>query len=128
VGRAFLDLARGDSAAAAVGFEAAAPSVPDAASLMLSLAARLRAAHNERGAAVALWQRIAERYPASPEAVEANLDWARALRAGGDLRGAVERLEYLIITYPQSALVPQARRELDLARRAIPPARVYSTP
>jgi tetratricopeptide (TPR) repeat protein len=127
VGRAFLDLARGDSAAAAAGFEAAAPSVPDAASLMLSLAARIRALRRDPGAAVALWQRIAERYPESPEAVEANLDWARALRVAGDLKGAVQRLEFLIITYPQSALVPQARRELDLARRAIPPSMVYSS-
>jgi len=125
VGRAFLDLARGDSAAAAAGFEGAASSVPDAASLMLSLAARLRAARGEQGAAVALWQRIAERYPESPEAAEAQLDWARALRAGGDVKGAVQRLEHLIITYPQSALIPQARRELDLARRAIPPSMVY---
>ena len=125
VGRAFLDLARGDSAAAATGFESSAASVPDAASLMLSLAARLRAARGEQGAAVSLWQRIAERYPESPEAVEAQLDWARALRAGGDAKGAVQRLEHLIITYPQSALIPQARRELDLARRAIPPSMVY---
>lgn len=125
VGRAFLDLARGDSTAAAAGFESAAPSVPDAASLMLSLAGRIRAARGEQGAAVALWQRIAERYPDSPEAAEANLDWARALRAAGDAKSAVQRLELLIITYPQSALVPQARRELDLARRAIPPSMVY---
>ncbi len=124
VGRAFLDLARGDSTAAAAGFEAAAASVPDASSLMLSIAARIRAARGERGAAVALWQRIAERHPASPEAAEASLDWARALRAGGDIAGAVQRLEHLIITYPQSALVPQARRELELARRAIPPSMV----
>jgi tetratricopeptide (TPR) repeat protein len=124
VGRAFLDLARGDSAAAATAFESAATAVPDAASLMLSLAARLRAARREQGAAVALWQRIAERYPDSPEAAEAILDWARALRAAGDSKGAVERLEHLIITYPQSALVPQARRELDIARRAIPPSMV----
>jgi tetratricopeptide (TPR) repeat protein len=126
VGRAFLDLARGDTAAAASGFETAAASVPDAASLMVSIAARLRAARGERGAAVALWQRVVERYPDSPEAAEANLDWARALRAAGDMARAIQRLEHLIITYPQSALVPQARRELDLARRAIPPSMVYS--
>jgi hypothetical protein len=98
--------------------------VPDAASLLLSLSARIRAARGDRGAAVALWQRIVERYADSPEAVEANLDWARALRAGGDTRGAIERLEHLIITYPQSALVPQARRELELVRRTIPPRAV----
>jgi hypothetical protein len=33
---------------------------------------------------------------------------------------AVEILEHLILTYPQSALVPQARRKLDEARGAVP--------
>jgi hypothetical protein len=32
----------------------------------------------------------------------------------------VARLEHLILTYPQSALIPQARRELELARNGIP--------
>jgi hypothetical protein len=35
-------------------------------------------------------------------------------------RGAVERLEHMILTYPRSALVPQARRELDLAKQSVP--------
>jgi hypothetical protein len=29
-------------------------------------------------------------------------------------------LEHLILTYPESALVPQARRTLDQARGAVP--------
>jgi predicted Zn-dependent protease len=33
---------------------------------------------------------------------------------------AVRTLEHLILTYPQSALVPQARRRLDQARGAVP--------
>ena len=33
---------------------------------------------------------------------------------------AVELLEHLILTYPESALVPQARRRLDEARGAVP--------
>jgi hypothetical protein len=33
---------------------------------------------------------------------------------------AVEVLEHMILTYPQSALVPQARRKLDEARGAVP--------
>jgi hypothetical protein len=33
---------------------------------------------------------------------------------------AVAVLEHLILTYPQSALVPQARRQLDEARGAVP--------
>ena len=33
---------------------------------------------------------------------------------------AVDQLEHLILTYPESALVPQARRKLDQARGAVP--------
>jgi outer membrane protein assembly factor BamD (BamD/ComL family) len=33
---------------------------------------------------------------------------------------AVTQLEHLILTYPESALVPQARRRLDQARGAVP--------
>jgi outer membrane protein assembly factor BamD (BamD/ComL family) len=33
---------------------------------------------------------------------------------------AVQRLEHLILTYPGSAFVPEARRELERARGAIP--------
>ena len=33
---------------------------------------------------------------------------------------AMAQLEHLILTYPESALVPQARRTLDLARGAVP--------
>jgi hypothetical protein len=39
----------------------------------------------------------------------------------GNRTTAAGRLEHLILTYPQSALVPQARRELELAKSAIPP-------
>jgi TolA-binding protein len=56
----------------------------------------------------------------TPEAPQAELEWARALRRRGDHAGALAHLEHLILTYPQSALVPQARRELDLARAAVP--------
>jgi outer membrane protein assembly factor BamD (BamD/ComL family) len=33
---------------------------------------------------------------------------------------AVAQLEHLILTWPRSALVPQARRRLDEARGAVP--------
>jgi hypothetical protein len=32
----------------------------------------------------------------------------------------VKHLEHLILTYPESAMVPQARREMELARRTVP--------
>ena len=37
-----------------------------------------------------------------------------------DMDRAIARLEHLILTYPRSALVPQARRELEVARGGIP--------
>ena len=120
VGSAFLALVRGDSAAAAAQLEASAASVPDAAALMINAAARIVAARHDDSAAIRLWQRVTEQYPNAPEAAEAELEWARVLRRHGDTAGAVQRLEHMILTYPRSALVPQARRELDLAKQSVP--------
>ena len=122
LGRAFLLLARNDSAGAATAFVEAADrqASGDAASLLLATAAQLRAALGDDNQAITLWRRIVERQGSTPEAPSAELEWARALRRHGDDAGAVARLEHLILTYPQSALVPQARRELDLARSSIP--------
>ena len=121
-GRAFLTLARGDTLRAATAFEEAAASLEDARTLLLAVAARLHAAARDDARAVLLWSELATRFAEAPEAPEANLEWARALRRAGKHSDAVARLEHLILTYPNSALVPQARRELDLARGAIPRA------
>jgi tetratricopeptide (TPR) repeat protein len=120
LGQAFLTLARGDTAAAARGMVESAERLPEAASLLLYTAAQLRAAVREEAQAIPLWQRVVEQYASSSEAPAAELEWARALRRGGDAPAAMRRLEHLILTYPQSALVPQARRDLELARNAIP--------
>ncbi len=117
-GRAFLALARGDTAGAASAFEVAARELPDAGSLMLLHSARL-AAVRDVSRALPLWRRIAEEHADSPEGPEAILEWARALRRSGEHATAVERFEHLILTYPRSALVPQARRELEQARTAL---------
>ena len=119
-GRAFLALARGDSVAAAATFDSAARTVNDAGALLLAVAARIVAARKDDATAVARWQRIAAEYPNAPEAAEAELEWARVLRRRGDVASAIQRLEHMILTYPRSALVPQARRELDLARQSVP--------
>ncbi|HEU4563385.1 MAG TPA: hypothetical protein VFS05_02005, partial [Gemmatimonadaceae bacterium] len=121
VGQAFLLLTRGDSAGAAAAFERAAATLPDGAPLLLAESARLHAAAHADDKAVALWTTILERYADAPEAPEAELEWARALRRRGDAAGAISHLEHLILTYPQSALLPQARRELELARANVPP-------
>jgi TolA-binding protein len=71
--------------------------------------------------AIALWQRILTKESDSPEAPQAELEWARMLRRKNDVAGASAHLEHMILAYPQSALVPQARRELELAKSSIPP-------
>jgi TolA-binding protein len=55
---------------------------------------------------------------AAPPAAE--LEWARVLARQGNVAEAIEHLERLILTYPSSAVVPEARRELERARGAIP--------
>jgi tetratricopeptide (TPR) repeat protein len=118
-GQAFLALARGDTAAAASGFEKAASELGDAAPLLLATAARLYAAKHNEPQAIALWSSIVQKSSDAPEAPEAELEWARALRHGGQVQAAIEHLEHLILTYPQSALLPQARRELEQSRQGI---------
>ncbi len=120
IGNAFLELARADSAKAAAAFEEAAERHPDGASLLLETAAQLRFAMHNDVQALAIWKRIVEEQGATPEAPQAELEWARALRSRGDNAAAIARLEHLILTYPQSALLPQARRELEIARNAVP--------
>lgn len=118
VGQAFLSAARGDSASAAAQFESAAGAVPEAASLLLATAARVRIARRDTTAATQLWEKILSASADAPEAPEAELALARVLLARGDKPAAAARLEHLIVTYPRSALVPIARRELDRARAA----------
>ncbi|MCX5760152.1 MAG: hypothetical protein NTW72_01385, partial [Gemmatimonadetes bacterium] len=94
IGVAFLALARGDSAEAA----------------------RVASARHDDTRAMALWTQLVERYAASPEAPEADLEWARTLERRGDRAAATTRYEHLILTWPDSALVPQARQALDRLR------------
>lgn len=120
VGQAFLALARLDSAGAAAAFAQAADHHADVASALLAMAAQIHVARHDDAAAVAIWQRILKDDPASPEAPGAELAWARQLRRAGNAAVAMQRLEHMILTYPESALLPQARRELELARQSIP--------
>ena len=72
---------------------------------------------NDDARAVPIWTRIVTDYSTSPEAPEGDLEWARAALRARDGGTAIARLEHLLLTYPTSALAPQARRELDTARR-----------
>jgi len=126
LGRAFLTLARRDSAGASAQFVAIADSasggsalsVGDAAPALLALAARLVAPAPR---SMVLWERIIRQFPKSPEAPEALLASARAMREAGDRAGATARLETLLVEYPESALLPQARRELERMKGQVPP-------
>ena len=68
-----------------------------------------------------IWDNIIKTYPQAPEAAEADLEWAKVLRRQGNTAAAIARLEHLILTYTQSALVFQARRELEIAKGTVPP-------
>lgn len=120
LGAAFLALARGDTTQAVNGFGAVAARDADLASLLLLTAARLELARGRRDEAGALHAAIVGKFGESPEAPEAELELARALRRKGDTAGAIARLEHMILTHPRSALLPQARRELEQLRGATP--------
>lgn len=117
LGEAFVLVARKDSAAAAARFTRLADSVGGAAPAFIAQAARL----SPRAAAVPLYERIVRDFPRSPEAPEALLTWARALRDAGDKAGAITRLEQLMVEYPTSALTPQGRRDLERLKGMVPP-------
>jgi len=130
LGQAFLALAQRDSATASARFVALADSLGEAAPALLSLASRIEAARHAPmmngktpvpPKAVVLWDRIVSQHPKSPEAPEALLASARALRDAGDTSAAITRIETLLVDYPESALLPQARRDLERLRGAVPP-------
>lgn len=122
IGKAFLTLARGDSAGAAAQFVAAADQTPPVRSILLLTAAQIDAARKNDVDAIALWKQILDTEKDTPEAPQAELEWARTLRRQGDVAAASTHLEHLILAYPQSALVPQARRELDVMKSSVPPS------
>jgi len=129
LGAALLALARGDSTNAIAGLRRAAGRLPvQGGRLEVLLLAGQVAAHlggEQDVTAVALFDEIVraggeggEGGGAAPPAAE--LDWARLLVHQGRSSEAIPHLEHLILTYPSSAVVPEARRELERAKGAIP--------
>lgn len=126
LGAALLVAARGDTAASAralaqlvrSGHSAIASGQARAA--VLSLAAGFALAARDTATADTLWREIITRLPDTSPAPAAMLRVARLLNARGDAAGAVQQLEAMILRYPNSALVPEARRELDRARNLVP--------
>jgi tetratricopeptide (TPR) repeat protein len=121
LGAALLLLERADSSDAAKAFERIAASLPmdkGGAELRL-LAGRIERQRGEHGSAERLL-RAASTEAAPATAPAAELELARLLITVQRQAEAVTLLEHLILTYPTSALVPQARRLLDETRGAIP--------
>jgi tetratricopeptide (TPR) repeat protein len=139
LGAALLTLARGDSAGSVAALRRAAARLPPQGGRLEVLliagqvAARLGGSGGGGGGgaggagsqavtATALFDEIVraggEGGGAAPAAAE--LEWARLLMRQGRSADAIPHLEHLILTYPNSAFVPEARRELERARGAIP--------
>ncbi|HEU4827870.1 MAG TPA: hypothetical protein VFT04_01620 [Gemmatimonadales bacterium] len=121
LGAALLLLERGDSADAARSLEKVAARLPvdkGGAELRL-LAGRIERQRGEHGSAERLL-RAASSEAAPATAPAAELELARLLVTLQRQAEAMTLLEHLILTYPTSALVPQARRLLDETRGAIP--------
>jgi hypothetical protein len=121
LGQALLQLARGDTAKAVAGLDRVAgdlPPVKGGAEIRL-LAGRLATAAGKPGDAERLLKAAASA-DAPGTAPAAELALAELLLDQRRPAEAVAQLEHLILTYPASALVPQARRRLDEARGAVP--------
>jgi tetratricopeptide (TPR) repeat protein len=124
LGAALLTLARGDSVAAIAALRRAAARLPEQGGrLEVQLLAGQVAAQkggDQEPTAIALFDEIvrAGGEGAAPPAAE--LEWARLLVRNGRSADAIPHLEHLILTYPSSAFVPEARRVLERAKGAIP--------
>jgi len=125
LGSALMVLAQGDSVHAVEGLRAAAAALPQAPRggvLVLAgrVAAGLDSAH--QALAVDLFQQVvsdsSRAAGAAPAAGE--LEWARLLVKQGHPELAIAHLEHLILEYPGSAVVPEARRMLDRLKGSVP--------
>lgn len=121
LGGALLELEQGDTAQAVTQLQTVAEALPAAkggAEVRL-LAGRLSQARGDAELAERLYRAAASREaPATAPAAELAL--AELMLEARRPEEAVALLEHLILTYPESALVPQARRTLDQARGAVP--------
>ena len=124
VGAALLTLARGDSVAAIAALRRAAARLPEQGGrlevLLLAGQVAAQTGGEQEPTAIALFDEIvrAGGEGAAPPAAE--LEWARLLVRDGRSAEAIPHLEHLILTYPNSAFVPEARRVLERAKGAIP--------
>src|SRR5437764_25220 len=128
LGSALLLLARGDSARAVQSLRLAAARLETRGSggegraHMLLLAGRVAVGRDapHTPTALTLFAEVAGTPGKSAAAPAAELEWARLLLRQLKTAEAIAHLEHLILAYPESAVVPEARRELERAKGAIP--------
>lgn len=124
LGAALLALARGDSSAALTGLRRAADRLPGNRGRpdVLLLAGRIAAQRwdHDGETAATLFAEVVRTGGDGAAAPAAELEWARLLERQAKPAEALAHLEHLILTYPGSAVVPEARRELERAKGAIP--------
>ena len=121
LGHAMLQLEQGDTSHAISGLAEVARTLPAGrgGAELSFLAGRLAAASGNAGDAERLLRAAAD--SAAPgTAPAAELALGELLLAHDRSPDAIAQLEHLILTYPESALVPQARRRLDQIRGAVP--------
>jgi predicted Zn-dependent protease len=121
LGAALLKLEQGDTARAVAELDAVGGELPPAkgGGEVRLLAGRLARARGDAERAERLYRAaVASGAPATAPAAELAL--AELLLETDRREDAVAQLEHLILSYPESALVPQARRTLDQARGAVP--------
>jgi hypothetical protein len=121
LGAALLSLEQGDTTAAAAALERVAAGLPpDAGGAGLHLlAGRLVHASGDTAKAEVML-RAADDARVPAVAPVAELELARLMLASARRSEAQGMLEHLILTYPASAVVPEARRVLDEVKGAVP--------
>jgi tetratricopeptide (TPR) repeat protein len=121
VGAGFLAVARGDTAAAIERFERAARRLaPESGRAdLLAFAGRLAVDARDARAADLLIEALAAD-STGPAAPAAEVGLAELAWRAGRAEEARERLERVILEYPESAVVPLARRLLDRVRGGVP--------
>jgi tetratricopeptide (TPR) repeat protein len=122
LGSALQRLERGDSAGALVDLRRAADKLsldggqPD----VLAFAGEQALAQHDYTGAEALLTAALATDSLGPAAPAAELALARVREQTGHTDVAIHQLEHLILTHPQSAVVPQARRLMDRLRGVVP--------
>ncbi len=121
-GRAMQELARGDTVPAVAGLRSAAERLAPLGGRadLWEFAGELALAHRDYQSAEELLAASLAADSVGPNAPAAQLALAQVAAETGRTELAARQLEHLILAYPESALLPRARRLLDRLRGAVP--------